>query len=89
LDLTGGLENGRGVAAADVIRPQPELGARREPKPVSPAGAGGMRSASRLVPVAIVVNVCGVLAVVVAHVALVDIWHGEVDVQRRTTVRGR
>jgi hypothetical protein len=42
----------------------------------------GMTLASRLVPVALVVGVGGILALGVAHLALVDIRHGEVDVRQ-------
>ena len=44
-----------------------------------------MKSASRLVSVSLAVSVCGLLALGVAHLALVDIRHGESDVHQEWT----
>jgi len=41
-----------------------------------------MRSGSRLVPISLIVSVCGLLALGVAHLALVDIRHGEADLRQ-------
>jgi hypothetical protein len=44
-----------------------------------------MKSASLLVPVSLAVSVCGLVALGVAHLALVDIRHGETDVHQEWT----